>query len=89
MTVRPFRFGAKAVKATSAKEWTDLVRQAEDLGYASFHDGRPLRQPAGPGAGADGRGRRHVDASWSAPTWPASTSATRCCSPRSAPPSTC
>ena len=36
MTVRPFRFGAKAVKATSAKEWTDLVRQAEDLGYASF-----------------------------------------------------
>ncbi len=36
MTVRPFRFGAKAVKATSAKEWTDLVRRAEDLGYASF-----------------------------------------------------
>jgi probable F420-dependent oxidoreductase len=36
MTVRPFRFGAKAVRATSAKEWTDLVRQAEDLGYASF-----------------------------------------------------
>ena len=56
MTVRPFRFGAKAVKATSAKEWTDLARQAEDLGYASFHDGRPLRQPAGAGPGADGRG---------------------------------
>jgi probable F420-dependent oxidoreductase len=36
MTVRPFRFGAKAVRATSAKEWTDLARQAEDLGYASF-----------------------------------------------------
>jgi probable F420-dependent oxidoreductase len=36
MTARPFRFGAKSVKATSAKEWTDLVRQAEDLGYASF-----------------------------------------------------
>jgi probable F420-dependent oxidoreductase len=34
---RPFRFGAKAVKAGSAKEWTDIVRQAEDLGYASFH----------------------------------------------------
>jgi probable F420-dependent oxidoreductase len=31
-----FRFGAKAVKAASAKEWTDIVRQAEDLGYASF-----------------------------------------------------
>jgi probable F420-dependent oxidoreductase len=36
MTARSFRFGAKSVKATSAKEWTDLVRQAEDLGYASF-----------------------------------------------------
>jgi probable F420-dependent oxidoreductase len=34
---RPFRFGAKAVKAASAKEWTDLVRQVEDLGYESFH----------------------------------------------------
>ena len=34
---RKFRFGAKAVKATSAKEWTDLVRQVEDLGYESFH----------------------------------------------------
>ena len=33
---RPFRFGAKAVKAGSAKEWIDIVRQAEDLGYASF-----------------------------------------------------
>ena len=36
MSARPFRFGAKSVKASSAKEWTDLVRQAEDLGYASF-----------------------------------------------------
>jgi probable F420-dependent oxidoreductase len=35
-TRRPFRFGAKAVKAGSAKEWVDIVRQAEDLGYASF-----------------------------------------------------
>ena len=31
----PFRFGAKAVKAGSAKEWTDIVRQVEDLGYAA------------------------------------------------------
>jgi probable F420-dependent oxidoreductase len=36
MSPRPFRFGAKATKAKSAKEWTDLARQAEDLGYASF-----------------------------------------------------
>jgi probable F420-dependent oxidoreductase len=34
---RTFRFGAKAVKAGSAKEWTDTVRQVEDLGYVSFH----------------------------------------------------
>ena len=34
---RKFRFGAKAVKAGSAKEWIDIVRQVEDLGYISFH----------------------------------------------------
>lgn len=34
---KPFRFGAKAVKAGSAKEWIDIVRQVEDLGYVSFH----------------------------------------------------
>jgi len=33
---RPFKFGAKATKAGSAKEWSDLARQAEDLGYVSF-----------------------------------------------------
>jgi probable F420-dependent oxidoreductase len=31
-----FRFGAKATRAASATEWTDLAKQAEDLGYASF-----------------------------------------------------
>src|SRR6476619_1311922 len=36
MSPRPFRFGAKATKATSAEAWTDLARQAEDLGYAIF-----------------------------------------------------
>ncbi|HET9078481.1 MAG TPA: TIGR03621 family F420-dependent LLM class oxidoreductase [Acidimicrobiales bacterium] len=33
---RPFKFGAKATKASSGKEWADLARQAEDLGYVSF-----------------------------------------------------
>ena len=33
---RPFRFGAKATKAGSAKEWADIARQAEDLGYVSL-----------------------------------------------------
>jgi probable F420-dependent oxidoreductase len=34
--VRLFKFGAKATKAESAKEWADLARRAEDLGYASL-----------------------------------------------------
>jgi probable F420-dependent oxidoreductase len=33
---RPFKFGAKATKASSGKEWVDLAKQAEDLGYVSF-----------------------------------------------------
>jgi probable F420-dependent oxidoreductase len=33
---RPLEFGAKATKAGSAKEWDDLARQAEDLGFVSF-----------------------------------------------------
>ena len=36
MPTHPFRFGAKTVKAGSAREWTDIVRRAEDLGYDSF-----------------------------------------------------
>lgn len=34
---KAFRFGAKATKATSAKEWTDLARHVEELGYYSLH----------------------------------------------------
>jgi probable F420-dependent oxidoreductase len=37
MAHRRFRFGAKATKATSAKEWSEIARRAEDLGYASLH----------------------------------------------------
>lgn len=33
---RPFKFGAKATKAGSGKEWADLARQAEDLGFSSL-----------------------------------------------------
>src|SRR6516162_579077 len=33
---RPFKFGAKATKAGSGKEWADIARQAEDLGYVSL-----------------------------------------------------
>src|SRR6202048_3706770 len=34
---RPFRFGAKSTRAASSREWADLARRAEDLGYFSFH----------------------------------------------------
>jgi len=33
---RPFRFGAKAKVANNGKEWADIARQAEDLGYVSL-----------------------------------------------------
>jgi probable F420-dependent oxidoreductase len=34
--VRPFRFGCQSYTASSAKEWKDKARQAEDLGYSCF-----------------------------------------------------
>jgi len=33
---RPFRFGVVAARATSGKEWTDLARQVEALGYSTL-----------------------------------------------------
>ncbi len=33
---KPFRFGVQAYSADSAKEWADLARAAEDLGYSCF-----------------------------------------------------
>lgn len=37
MTIhRPFRFGAHAHKATTGREWLDLARKIEDLGYSSM-----------------------------------------------------
>lgn len=36
MAPRPFRFGAKATTAASGKEWADIARRAEDLGYCSL-----------------------------------------------------
>ena len=37
MTIdRKFRFAAQIAKATSAKEWTDVARKAEDLGYSTL-----------------------------------------------------
>ena len=36
MAHRHFRFGAKATKAASGKEWSEIARRAERLGYASL-----------------------------------------------------
>jgi len=36
MAHRRFRFGAKATKAASAHEWSEIARRAEDLGYVSL-----------------------------------------------------
>ncbi len=34
--VRPFRFGVQARSANSAREWTDLARKVESLGYSTM-----------------------------------------------------
>jgi probable F420-dependent oxidoreductase len=36
-TKRPFRFGAQAFNASSSKEWRQMARTAESLGYSAFH----------------------------------------------------
>lgn len=33
----PFRFGIQSYAADSARQWRDLARKAEDLGFSSFH----------------------------------------------------
>lgn len=37
MTRHPFRFGVQSFAPTSAQEWRDQARAAEDLGFSSFH----------------------------------------------------
>lgn len=34
---RPFRFGAQAFSAASAKQWREIAREAEALGYSALH----------------------------------------------------
>ncbi|MBL7502450.1 TIGR03621 family F420-dependent LLM class oxidoreductase [Frankia sp. CNm7] len=36
MTKKPFRFAVQGTRATSAREWYDLARRAEDLGYSTL-----------------------------------------------------
>src|SRR6185437_12003570 len=58
LMLRPFRFSVQAFEATSAKEWTDLARQAEDLGYSTLFT---TDHYFGPGAISDSSGHRAVD----------------------------
>jgi probable F420-dependent oxidoreductase len=58
-SVRPFRFGVQATKATSASEWRDLARRIEDLGYSTlFHADHYV----GPGPASSGSllGAQHL-----------------------------
>ena len=34
--IRPFRFSVQAFEAASGRQWTDLARRAEDLGYSTL-----------------------------------------------------
>jgi probable F420-dependent oxidoreductase len=48
---RPFRFGLQATAASSATEWRELARRAEDLGYSTlFHADHYV----GPGPASEG-----------------------------------
>ena len=55
---KPFRFSVQAFEAASAKEWTDVAREAEALGYSALFT---TDHYFGPGAIADASGHRPVD----------------------------
>jgi len=55
---RPFRFAVQAFEATSAKEWADVARRAEDLGYSTLF---ATDHYFGPGSIAESSGHRPVD----------------------------
>ena len=57
-SLRPFRFGAQAFEAKSAKEWTEIARQAEALGYSTLFT---TDHYFGPGSISDSSGHRPVD----------------------------
>jgi probable F420-dependent oxidoreductase len=58
MLQRPFRFGIQAFEATTAQQWFELVRRAEDLGYSTLFSSDHY---FGPGAISDATGHRPVD----------------------------
>jgi probable F420-dependent oxidoreductase len=52
---RPFRFGCQAYRPTSGKEWRDLARRVEELGYSTLHVADHV---VGPGPLAEASGHR-------------------------------
>jgi probable F420-dependent oxidoreductase len=54
----PFRFAVQSAEATSAKEWLDCARRAEELGYSTLFT---TDHYFGPGAISDATGHRPVD----------------------------
>jgi probable F420-dependent oxidoreductase len=54
---KPFRFGVQAYRAGSGKDWRDLARRVEDLGYHSLHTSD---HNVGPGPAMEGTGHRPV-----------------------------
>jgi len=62
---RPFRFSVQAFEAESGRQWTDLARRAEDLGYSTLFT---TDHYFGPGGIAEASGHRPVDV---APLFPA------------------
>ena len=56
--LRPFRFAAQAFEAKSGKEWLDIARRTEALGYSTLFT---TDHYFGPGSIADSSGHRPVD----------------------------
>jgi probable F420-dependent oxidoreductase len=57
-TARPFRFAAQAFEAKSGKEWSEIARRTEDLGYSTLFT---TDHYFGPGSISDASGHRPVD----------------------------
>ena len=55
---RPFRFGAQAFESKSGKEWTEIARRTEALGYSTLFT---TDHYFGPGSIAESSGHRPVD----------------------------
>jgi probable F420-dependent oxidoreductase len=56
-TERPFRFAVQAYRAESGKQWRDLARHVDGLGYSALHVSDHY---VGPGPAMEGTGHRPV-----------------------------